>query len=89
MVNIFALIFPKVIKNVFLVLKFLIYPLILCCGYSKESSQWDDSFEYPQHKVWLDNKKDIVVKRAVDPSLSGLLVSNEQHYDDSTCIPNI
>ena len=22
----------------------------LCWGYSKESSQWDDSFEYPQHR---------------------------------------
>ena len=25
---------------------------ILCCGYSSEPSLWDDSDEYPQHRVW-------------------------------------
>ena len=29
---------------------------ILCCGCSKESSHWDDSFEYPQHRVRGSNK---------------------------------
>ena len=28
----------------------------LWCGYTKESSQWDDSFEYPQHRVRGYNK---------------------------------
>ena len=28
----------------------------LCCGYSKESSHWDDSFEYSQHRVWMSIK---------------------------------
>ena len=33
----------------------------------------DDSFVYPQHGVQLNNKRDIVGKRAANPSLSGLL----------------
>ena len=57
-----------------LVLKSLFYSLTLCCRYSKESSQWDDSFEYLQHRVLLDNKRDIVRKRVVNPSLSGPLL---------------
>ena len=28
----------------------------LCCGYSKESSHWNDSFEYLQYRVWTSNK---------------------------------
>ena len=40
-----------------------IYSLILpinsnmCFGCSKEPSQWDGSFEHPQHMFWLRNKK--------------------------------
>ena len=42
--------------------KILIWHSIpLGCGYSKESSHWDDSFEYPQHRIWLS----IVGKRPV------------------------
>ena len=29
----------------------------MCFGCSKEPSQWDGSFEYPQHVFWLRNKK--------------------------------
>ena len=29
------------------------------------SSQWDDSFEYPQHRIWLSHKINIVGKRPV------------------------
>ena len=29
--------------------------LNVCFGCSKEPSQWDGSFEYPQHKFWLRN----------------------------------
>ena len=29
----------------------------MCCGCSKEPSQLDGSFEYPQHMLWLRNKK--------------------------------
>ena len=28
----------------------------ICCGYSKELSHWDDSFEFPQHRVRGSNK---------------------------------
>ena len=28
-------------------------------GYSKESSHWGDTFEYPQPSVWLSNKWNI------------------------------
>ena len=30
---------------------FLNQNIILCCGYSKESSQWDGSFEHPKHML--------------------------------------
>ena len=33
--------------------------LNMCFGCSKESSHWDGSFEYPQHMLWLRNKKNI------------------------------
>ena len=36
---------------------FLPINLNMCFGCSKESSQWDGSFEYPQHMFWLRNKK--------------------------------
>ena len=29
----------------------------ICCGYSKEPSQWDSSFEHPKHMFWLMGKK--------------------------------
>ena len=29
----------------------------MCFGCSKEPSHQDGSFEYPQHKFWLNNKK--------------------------------
>ena len=40
------------IVNIFLSISFSI-----CFGCSKESSHWDDSFEYPQQTFWLRNKK--------------------------------
>ena len=55
------------------VLKSLFDPLTLCCGHSKESSQWEGSFEYPQHRVHLNNKREIAGNRAEYPSLSGPL----------------
>ena len=33
----------------------------MCFGCSKEPSHWDGSFEYPQHMVWLRNKKNITI----------------------------
>ena len=38
--------------NIFLSISFCI-----CFGCSKESSHWDDFFEYPQHMFWSSNKK--------------------------------
>ena len=31
-------------------------------GCSKKPSHWDDSFEYPQHMVWLRYKKKIILE---------------------------
>ena len=41
-------------KNVII---FLSTSLNMCFGYSKKTSLWDGSFEYPQHLFWLRNKK--------------------------------
>ena len=38
-------------------LVFLSISLNMCFGCSKELSQSDGSFEYPQHMFWLRNKK--------------------------------
>ena len=45
-------IFWRKIVNIFLPINFNI-----CFGCSNEPSQWDGSFEYPQHMFWLRNKK--------------------------------
>ena len=44
--------FQRKIVNIFLPINFNI-----CFGCSKEPSQQDVSFEYPQHTFWLRNKK--------------------------------
>ena len=33
----------------------------ICCGYSKEPSQWDDSFEHPKHMFKLIYKKILTI----------------------------
>ena len=33
----------------------------ICCGYSKEPSRWDDSFEHPKHMFNLIDKKIIAI----------------------------
>ena len=40
------------IVNIFLAISFNI-----CLGCLKELSDWDGSFEYPQHMFWMRNKK--------------------------------
>ena len=35
----------------------------ICCGYSKEPSQWDGSFEHPKHMFKLMGKKIIKLLR--------------------------
>ena len=32
----------------------------ICCGYSKEPSQWDGSFEHPKHMLKMMDKKEII-----------------------------
>ena len=36
---------------------FLFLNLNICCGYSKEPSQWDGSFEHPKHMLRCMGKK--------------------------------
>ena len=36
----------------------------ICCGYSKEPSQWEGSFEYPKHMLKLMGKKIIKILRS-------------------------
>ena len=40
-----------------IVIVFLSISLNMCFGCSKELSDQDGSFEYPQHMFWLSNKK--------------------------------
>ena len=47
--------FERKIVNIFLIVNFSMH-----FGCSKEPSQWDCSFEYPQHMFWLRNKKKII-----------------------------
>ena len=35
----------------------------ICCGYSKEPSQWDGSFEHPKHMFKLMGKKIVTILR--------------------------
>ena len=45
-------------KSVWLkIFLFLFLNQNICCWYSKEPSQWDDSFEHPKHKLKLMDKK--------------------------------
>ena len=42
---------------------FLILNKNICCGYSKEPSRWDGSFEHPKHMFKLMDKKIITILR--------------------------
>ena len=42
---------------------FLFFNHNICCGYSKEPSQWDGSFEHPKHMFKLMDKKIIQILR--------------------------
>ena len=43
---------------------FLFLSQNICCGYSKEPSEWDGSFEYSKHMLKLTDKKKIVILRS-------------------------
>ena len=42
---------------------FLVLNQNICCGYSKEPSHWDGSFEHPKHMFKLMDKKIITILR--------------------------
>ena len=35
----------------------------ICCGYSKELSEWDGSFEHPKHMLKIMDKKTFTILR--------------------------
>ena len=41
----------------------LFFNEIICCGYSKEPSQWDGSFEHPKHMLKIMGKKIFTILR--------------------------
>ena len=45
------------VKSAYQKLTFLFLIQNICCGYSKEPSQWDGSFEHPKHILKLMAKK--------------------------------
>ena len=45
-------------------LLFLFFDQNTCCGYTKESFQWDLSFEHPQHTFKLVGMKEITILRS-------------------------
>ena len=45
-------------------LVFLFLNQNICCGYTKEPSQWDGSFEHPKHKFKLMGKKIFSILRS-------------------------
>ena len=50
------------VKSAYQKIFFLFLNQNICCGYSKEPSQWDGSFEHPKHVLKLMGKK--IFKRA-------------------------
>ena len=45
------------IKRAYQIINFLFLNKNICCGYSKEPSQWDSSFEHPKHMLKMMGKK--------------------------------
>ena len=60
--------------------------LNMCFGCSKEPSQKDGSFEYPQHMFWLRNKQKIIFSYAL---LSGVLTVLETNMNKGTVKGNV
>ena len=48
-------------KLAYLKIIFLIFNQNICCGYSKEPSQLDGSFEHPKHMFEMMDKKIITI----------------------------
>ena len=64
--NYSKLVFPilqlrTLVKSVYQKNNFLISLPKICCGYSKEPSQWDGSFEHPKHMLEIMGKKILTI----------------------------
>ena len=51
------------VKRAYQIFFFLFLNQNICCGYSKEPSQWDGSFEHPKYMLKLMGKKIITIVR--------------------------
>ena len=49
----------------------------MCFGCSKELSHRDGYFEYPQHMIWLGNKKIVYSNTLLSGALVLLILHNE------------
>ena len=54
----------------------------ICCGYSKEPSQWDDSFEHPKHMLKLMGKKIFTIIYAQMFCLSKHMIFDKVNFND-------
>ena len=52
------------VKSAYQKVIFLFLNQNICCGYSKEPSQWDGSFEQPKHMLKLMGKKIFTILRS-------------------------
>ena len=58
----------------------------ICCGYSKEPSQWDSSFEHPNHLLKLMGKKIFTVLHTniLWNWIRLILICQHKHFSDDT-----
>ena len=59
----FRTLIRPLVKTAYQKNNFLIPNQNIYCGYSKEPSQWDGSFEHPKHMLTLKDKKIITILR--------------------------
>ena len=53
--------------------------LNICCGYTKEPSRWDGSFEHPKHMFILMGKKIITILRSENFLIGPMLILSYTH----------
>ena len=58
----------------------------ICCGYSKEPSQWDGSFQHPKHMLKLMGKKIFTILRQNFFIYLNLCVTEFQTVFHSSCV---
>ena len=66
--------------GLFHTISLLVLDQTLWCGCSKESSHWDDSFEYSQHRIIGSNKDLELTKRPLSIALFQKVNTNECQY---------